>query len=310
MLTNSPKSNQNENKIANSGIRVLELLKALTNSELTTQDILQLFENKTHKIYRKEVVAKYINTIKLIGINIGKEKDCYFLAENLRKMDFSYTDISTLKFIKNYAQKTKQEELNNNIEKAIKTIESYFSQKTKNIISSRNNNSYVPQIKKDKRHEKIKIVEKYCQEGLKLNIKYKNYSDESTKEYKISPIKLIFKNNQSILIAYDCVANEYKEFLLDLITEVQQTPQKIITTYPTSVIFKLKGRLAKSYILKNDEKILESCSDYIVVSATNINKEKLIHRLIRYFDCCEILYPKDCRDKMINLLNDMEKMYL
>jgi predicted DNA-binding transcriptional regulator YafY len=83
-----------------------------------------------------------------------------------------------------------------------------------------------------------------------------------------------------------------------------------MATYPSSVIFKLNGRLAKSYILKTNEKILESNSDYIIVSATNINKDKLIHRLIRYFDDCEILYPKDCRNRMINLIDDMEKMYL
>ena len=69
MQTDNPKKNQHENKIANSGVRILELLKALATSELNTQEILQLFENKSHKIYRKEVVTKYINTLKLVGIN-------------------------------------------------------------------------------------------------------------------------------------------------------------------------------------------------------------------------------------------------
>ena len=155
MQTDNPKKNQHENKIANSGVRILELLKALATSELNTQEILQLFENKSHKIYRKEVVTKYINTLKLVGINIEKKQDYYFLAENLEKMDFSYCDISALNFIKQYAQNTNQEELIANTTKATKTIESYFSQKTKSIALSNIKNSYIPQIKKDERTKKI-----------------------------------------------------------------------------------------------------------------------------------------------------------
>ena len=63
------------------------------------------------------------------------------------------------------------------------------------------------------------------------------------------------------------------------------------------------------FALPSLEKILESKKDYIVVSNSKEDRDLLVRRLSRYFDNCEILYPKDFRKKMTDYLDSIEKVY-
>lgn len=151
--------------------------------------------------------------------------------------------------------------------------------------------------------------EKYCKDGLKIELTYKLDKNLPEQIYKISPIKILYKKGNAVLIAYDCINNVYKEFIIDFITHSQQSPQKNSRDFTNSVTFKLKDRLAKSYILKEGEKILEYGKDYIVVSNRREDRDMLTRRLARYFDKCEVLYPQDMRQKMIDYINSIEKLY-
>jgi len=81
---------------------------------------------------------------------------------------------------------------------------------------------------------------------------------------------------------------------------------------PGSVTFKLTGRLARAYKLKEGENIIEydlKKKKYIIVSNKTQDKDLLLRRLIRYFGSCEILYPKAMKEKMLTLVEEMEKIY-
>ena len=160
------------------------------------------------------------------------------------------------------------------------------------------------------RDENITRFEKYCKDEQKLEIKYKTGAESSkTITCKINPLKIMYKKGNAVLIAYDCTENTYREFVLNFISDTKQLPQKTSDSYTNSVTFKLKNRLAKSYVLKENEKILESKKDYIVVSNSKEDRDLLVRRLSRYFDNCEILYPKDFRKKMTDYLDSIEKVY-
>ena len=62
-------------------------------------------------------------------------------------------------------------------------------------------------------------------------------------------------------------------------------------------------------MLKKGEILLETGEDFIIISNKNEDRELLIRRLLRYYDKCEILYPKSCRKRLIELVNEMEKLY-
>ena len=76
-----------------------------------------------------------------------------------------------------------------------------------------------------------------------------------------------------------------------------------------AVTFKLTGRLAHSYVLKEGDIVIQHETDSIIVSNSIEDKDLLLKRLIRYYDACEILYPTVMREKMLNLINEMENLY-
>ena len=224
---------------------------------------------------------------------------------------FSAEDVIKLRnFIKKYINSIGHESFKHNIEESLQKIEQCFSDKVIKYVKTNKIKPYAlhePLIIKD---ENIRKYEKYCHDGLGLELKYKNYQyDNDNKIFKTAPLKVIYKRGKAVLIAYDQKENDYKEFVLENIISVKQKPQKQVKGAPASVLFKLKGRLAKSYMLKKGEILLETGEDFIIISNKNEDRELLIRRLLRYYDKCEILYPKSCRKRLIELVNEMEKLY-
>lgn len=299
----------NDKKISVSGYRVLELLKALSEKPLSSQEMLEILEEKTNNVYRKELVTKYLNTLKLIGFDIEKNKDKYILKKGLKQIDFSYNDLSVLNFLSQYVNEIPIENLQRNLHIVMDIVQKSCSEDTLVRI---NNSTIKPYVLKNQvvpKNEFVEKYEKYCTEGLKLTIKYKNNQNGGSETYKILPIKIVYKKRKIFLIAYDCVNNEYKEFLSDLVLSEEQTPQKSSQCFASTVTFKLTGRLGKSYVLKSNEQILESNKDYIIVSNTKEDKTILVRRLARYYDKCEILYPKSYREEMVSYLESIESVY-
>lgn len=304
----SDKSSKDK-KIAGSCLRVLELLKALAKSPLSPSELLKVLEEKSDKFYRKEVVTKYINTLKLLGLNILKEKDKYYIDKSIETMDFNEQELSLIKFLEKYTGTIQLETLQENVFDALQTIEKSFSEQTNELALSGTVRAYRPKKYTKKKSENVQKFEKYCKEALKLKLLYKSNEESEPQVFKVSPVKILYKKGKVVLIAYDCVNSVYKEFLLDFITECEQTPQKHAKDYPSAVTFMLKNRLARSYVLKEGEETLRWGKDFAVISNKKEDRDLLVRRLSRYFNQCEILYPKECREKMIEYVSDIEKLY-
>lgn len=315
MPVNSVKKYDSKN-IPTSGYRVLEILKALCSSSLSTFEMLKYLEEKTENVFHKEIVAKYIATLRLVGFDVIRERDKYTLKSSIERIDFSKEDLSVIKFMENYAEEIPLIDLKKNMNLALQLIEKTFSDESMEICKAKK--IHPKSVKRFSKNfyksnhinieiEKIRQFEKYCIEGLKLELTYK--IDNDKKVFNVSPINIVFKNGKILLVAYDLGAKEYKEFLFNFIEDAKQLPQKGSCFYPSTVTFKLTGRLAKSYILKKDERVLESTSDYLVVSNMNEDKDKLYRRLARYYDKCEVLYPVQARESMLKFLTEIEEVY-
>ena len=77
-----------------------------------------------------------------------------------------------------------------------------------------------------------------------------------------------------------------------------------------SVVFILKGELARRYSLRENEQILPCAeADCIAVSNRGENKEILFARLLRYDDKCEIQTPKIYREEMRKILDNALSNY-
>ena len=299
-----------EKKIAEAGIRVLELLKALCVSPLSLNEIMGVIEEKTDKFYRKEVVTKYINTLKLFGLRISKEDNRYRLLDNFEKIDFDKNDLSVMKFLEKYTNRIKLEALSKNLYETFYKAEMCFSPYTKNILSEKEIRAYRTRNILRFRDENVIKFENYCKDMLKLEICCKKNTGHKTEtKYIIEPLNIIYKKGCAVLVAYDCQDNTFKEFVISSITGAKQLHQKNSRNYVNSVTFKLKNRLSKSYVLKENEKVMDVGENYIVVSNQKEDRNLLIRRLSRYYSNCEILYPKDFREMMKDYLVSIEKIY-
>lgn len=296
-------------KTSQAAYRTLEILKSLAEKPLSSQELLEHVEKATDKNFRKEMVLKYINTIKLLGIDIKKEGNKYYLDKSLECIDFSKKDLSIFAFIQKYINKINHDDYKNNIIESLQIIEKNFSEKTISLYKGNKIRAYLPNKPLSIKDENIKQYERYCKDELKVKIVYQCENSQKQKEFLLSPLKIIYKKGNAILIGYDSKNNEYKEFLVENILYAEQTPQKFIQSSSGSVLFKLKNRLAKSYVLKNNEILLESGSDFIIVSNKKEDKDQLLRRLLRYFDQCEILYPKSYRTSLLEMIDAMEKNY-
>lgn len=308
--SHTPKTKSSkEKKIAGSGLRVLEILKALAKEPMSPNELLQGIEASSDKVYRKEIITKYLNTLKLLGLKLSKVNNKYILERNLERIDFDANNLSVMKFLEKYADNINMQTLKENIFDALNTTQKSFSDETYKILQNENIKIYKSPKNTLIKDKNVKLFEKYCKDGQKLEIKYREFSDENEQEYKIAPLKILYKKCKPVLICYDCKANQYKEFVLEYITDTTQTPQRNTKDYPSAVTFKLKNRLSRAYILKKDEKLLDRQDDYIIVSNSYEDRNILLKRLLRYYDQCEILYPKDLREHIVNLIEDMEKIY-
>ena len=296
-------------KIAQAGYRVLEVLKELARRPLSPVEMLRYLEDTTDYVFRKEVMNKYLNTLKLLNIDIVKVNDKYCLNSSIEGITLDDTDLSIMLFLKKYLSSISHESLRNNIEESLQLMEQCFNPKTRKKANSRKIRAYKPAKPLVIRDDNVRKFEKYCSEGLKIKIGYKKDKDSSEVIYKISPVKLMYKRCQAVLIGYDSKENAYKEFVLENITYSEQTPQMTAEANPSAVLFKLKGRLAHAYVIKRGEVILEEGSDFIIVSNKGEDRELLLKRLLRYFENCEILYPKVCRERLIQLVEEMEQIY-
>ncbi len=93
-------------------------------------------ESATNNLYRKELALKYINTLKLLNIDIEKTDGKYFIKKSLESIDLDKNDLSIMLFIRKYIETIGHESFKNNIEESLQIIERCFSNKVLDCIKT------------------------------------------------------------------------------------------------------------------------------------------------------------------------------
>lgn len=298
-----------DKKITNAGYRMLELLKELTQKPLSPAELLNIIEEKSDNSYRKELINKYLNTLRLLDVSICKVKDKYILERSFELINFDKMDLSIIKFMQNYLNKMQCPFFKDELYETLQIIEQNFSQEASELSTDKTLKAYRPYFKISVRDSNVKTFEKYCIDKYKLDIVYKEDNESEEKKYSATPIKIIYKKGQAVLFAYCFNVNAHKEFVINNIIDAQQMPQICTKKSPSSVTFKLKNRLASAYKLKKDETVIEYGHDYKIIANNHEDKDLLLKRLLRYYDSCEILYPRAMKEKMLNMIEEMENIY-
>ena len=126
-------------------------------------------------------------------------------------------------------------------------------------------------------------------------------------EIECIPLAIV-ENGEKVFFKIYHEARE-KLILVDRVNGIKITDTKFLKPNLSNVVFKIRGDLAKRYTLHEDEEIIEYGSGEITVSCKPEGKDILLSRLLRYDNCCEIIFPKDYREDMKNIIKTSLENY-
>lgn len=274
-------------KINLSSLQVLKTLQTLFEDNFTMQELVtRLNINEKEAIFNNSIISKYINTCRFCGFNIPKINNRYVVAKIPFGIKFSTEEIDLI------------ERLTNNI---------------KENLTNKQNKLYNSLISKLNRYSNKKIIAvspKYYENFVELferavtDRRMIKLILKSHVEIIGTPIKIIDTNGKSFFHIF--CRNKDRMVDVNRVSGIEVMQEKFIHKFSDqSVVFILKGKLAKRYQARENETVMqEADSDIITVSNRGENKEVLLSRLLRYDDLCEIISPKSYREEMAQLIED------
>lgn len=304
-------------KINNGCINTFKLLTLLYHDEADYDKVLNIFRsdvNEEEYLDEKKlnnllqvILNKHINALKVFGVKIHKKNSKFILDSNLYSVDYSLQDLKALSLILGASNQINDENISHHISdfKANMLIRMNADDKNKlDSLYTENDFSFFYTDLKGQ----IDQCRRYAQESALLDVIYLRRTKE--RRLKCQAKDVLYDVKTTYLKVYDINNNEYVEIALPNILSMEVlpnvTPQYTATK---TVVFKLKGRLAKTYKLKNNEKLSKKENDELIIVNNNEPIDKLLSRLMRYSDLCEIMTPKYLRREMANLIDETLALY-
>ena len=296
--------------------RVFETLKFLIKQPASVTDIIKHLSSLENgeKAFSKAVIYKYLTTLKFAGINIIRHKCKYDVANLPFKINFTNENLEVLQILKQILEITPETKISEKINGFFYQLNMMYSlnqitlsEETKNILNKIKTEKPNSEQLKD-----IKQYEKYCKDQIKLHIEYININGEKISSI-CEPIDVKYEDNNVWFTVFSEHPNELLELNSKQITEISQTPSKCtgLNKYlSVTTVFKLKGKLAQRYTPRNFETVMPANDlSSIIISNKEEPKDILFLRLMRYSDLCEVIKPKNDRDRMKKLIEQTLSNY-
>lgn len=278
-------------KINQASLKVLKILSLLFEKNMTMNELVDAMNNNGLGPCNNFVVSKYINTCKSCGIDIQKINNKYTILNFPIGLRFSPTESELLFEVKSLSENLKSGELENTIDKFISKLHLAFYKSGTGLQSSKN-------------YRIIKIFEKAClsQCDIKIIFKDKTTYNCFPKEIQVVDEKIIFKTYNN---------DESKELNPDDIIDIRIIDDKVLTKESmATVIFEIKGSLAKRYQPRENEQITHFKNNgSIIITNRYEDKKQLLHRLMRYDSSCKVLKPKAYVAEMQEMIANTLKNY-
>lgn len=299
-------------KINNGTIKIFKLMSMLFDNNADYQSVIDVFKDEIDEQTKNNlqvVLNKNLNTLKVFGMKVNKEKRKYNLDSNLFAMELTSEDIKSLSILEKTCKNFPDKECCNNIQELIRHFKLRMSAEDRiafeNLTTNYNFSFYYADWR-----DQIEECKQACKSNLQYEITYRN--NNNILKCKCVPKEVTYDSKSAYLKAYDTLKNQNLEIALPKILSLNSTNQiKNSKEMPTTIVFKVKNRLAKSYKLKENEHFRGEIDDEgcRVVVNTQEPIEKLKSRLLRYGNNCEIISPKFIRNDMLDTINDMLNNY-
>lgn len=275
-----------------SSMQVLKTLQLLLEGNYTMAQLIEhLNKKESEPIFNNSVVSKYINTCRYCGIEIHKIQNKYFVASMPFGLNLTSRDLYLFEKLQEIVKKTMGSRTNKIFQRLIANISKFCN---KNII----------RFEKKAEQEIYEIFNEAIENCKKVRLMFKaKYVMECI------PLSITEKKHKVYFnIFYDGQEHSIVSTRISALEVLHEKfkPEDIGRT----VIYKIKKDLIKRYELKEGEQILtQSLPDYMAISNYCVNKEKLLSRLMRYGELCEVTGTRDFREDMKKLIDDTLKNY-
>lgn len=289
-------------------IKVFDMLKLLSKGTAYYSDIIELFnpDENNPTAGAHVILNKYLNTLKIFGINIYKSKNIYHLQNSFYSLNLDKNDIKMLQLLKTSGlilSNTKQKEQFDNF---VHDVEMRLTSTSRELLNSTNDSDNLRRSEYfTKYRDLISKCEGYCNDNSKLEISF--YAD--SKEYKLicTPKDITFINQNIYLSVFNHLSRQIFDIPIDKITAIKQMPVLSATREaPMTVVYKIRNNLAKAYRLREwettDGKIDED--GWLTIVNNNENFDVLIKRLMRYDVCCQVVSTKNFRERMLSTIDE------
>ena len=299
-------------KYNDSCIKIFSLIKLLLNDDAEYSKVMSIFaeEASANLSTFPVILNKYLNTLKIFGIKVKKVKNKYYLLNMPFNIDFTANDVKAVQLLKSACEMIPNAKSKETLLTFIKAVEMRYNETAKSVVTSFNIDIH-PDLTFyfSKFHDQILECEKLCSEKKKLEILYLTEDKEST--IICSPKEVKYQNRKVCFSVFNQLSRQVFDIPIDNIKSIKQLPTLSSTqNVSMSVVYKLKGRLAEAYKLKEWEYSngYDSNGNLIVVNS-NEDPDVLLSRLMKYGENCILVTPKFMKDRMRELIDKVLNNY-
>lgn len=302
---------KNNAKLNDGCIKIFKLINLLYEDDAEYNKVIEIFkddvnEQSTNNI--QVILNKYINTLRVFGIEIEKENNKFVLKSSLYRMNFTVEDLKSISILGKSAKNFPDKEISKNLMDFIHILTFRMNEDDKIKLNSLVKN-YDFSFFYSNLEDKIEQCRQICKDKFIINILFLKNNEEL--KCKCTAKDIIYDPETVYLRVYDIIKRENLDIPLSNILSIAKQPQLANSTeLTTTVVYKLKNRLAKTYKIKENEYSDGYDSDgCLIVINKNEPFDKLLKRLMRYSYNCEIISPKTLRNEMIKMIEDTLKNY-
>lgn len=309
-------------KISATAYRVLLLLLHLNEGQGKVDYLNNVFSSDqyTSRYFSKEVILKYISTLRSAGYDISKPAPSnnynYELNKSPVLIELSNEQLKNLAVMFCYAESLYQNKIIDNYNSFLKKIKKFIPDKQVQLLNK--------EIKKQREkletdffkhapfEELIKKIENFQTANQRVSIKYRLSCNKEENQIVLELKNIKYDKNEVYISGYNPISEQTHAIKLTQIVDIKQLPTKSqYNQILLPVTFRLKGKLAKVYRPYENEKIVstDEKSNTIEITAHIEDNEALIKRLLKYGENCEVIYPKHVQNDMIKIINAALKNY-
>lgn len=261
----------------------LKIAEILEKEEISRSELQQKLNIKTKTFY------KYLKIIKQAGFIIDRNDDLYRIESFKEALKFARYEKNLFSYLLLLGIFVFSKSKYSNLNRALKKM-----------ITLSDKDDYC-QIKENCEYFKVTTLRSYYKKKITLlenSIqKNKNVIIDTKKGEKkhFKPIDFNYSEEDMYLNFIDIENNAGSIALKDIIKIKPDDNFNVDTEEfkKDRVIFELYGKLVNSYLLKDDERIIDNLPDKIVIASSNPDEKKLFKRLLRYDTLCKVTFPEE-----------------